>query len=150
MAISTHTVTINSQDLSTYNKEDVLTQLESGLTWLNFHGDSLSGLVCGVTSFTGGGSIVDDTDFYYEDVFQTSTTGNGTGASFYVARNQEVAYVALNRPGRNYVPGEIVTLSAEDIGGAANGAIDIEVRLTIAGEVTGDIISSGAVLYLAM
>lgn len=138
MAISTHRVTINPQDLGSYNAEDVLTQLESGLTWLGWHGDSVSGLVCGVTSFTGGGSITDQTVYYYEDVFPIATTGIGTGASFSVARGKgEIGYVVVNRPGKNYVPGEIVTLSAEDIGGSANGATDVTVRLTIAGEVTG-------------
>ena len=138
MAISTYRVTINSQDLSSYTKEDVLTQLESGITWLGWHGDSLSGLVCGVTSFTGGGSITDQTTYYYEDVFPIATTGIGTGASFYVARGKgEVGYVVVNRPGKNYVPGDTVTLSAEDIGGSVNGAVDLTVRLTIAGEVAG-------------
>jgi len=138
MAISTHRVTINPQDLSSYTKEDVLTQLESGITWLGWHGDSLSGLVCGVTSFTGGGSITDQTVYNYEDVFPIATTGIGTGASFFVARGKgEVGYVVVNRPGKNYVPGDTVTLSAEDIGGSSNGAADITVRLAIAGEVTG-------------
>lgn len=137
MAISTHRVTINPQDLSSYTKEDVLTQLESGLTWLGWHGDADSGLVCGVTSFTGGGSITGNTTYYYEDIFPIATTGIGTGASFFVTRNEEVACVTLNRPGKNYVPGEIVTLSAEDIGGSANGAADIQVRVVIAGEVAG-------------
>jgi hypothetical protein len=138
MAISTHRVTINPQDLSSYTKEDVLTQLEDGISWLGWHGDSLSGLVCGVTSFTGGGSITDETVFNYEDVYPIATTGIGTGASFFVARGKgEVGYVVANRPGKNYVPGDTVTLSAEDIGGSANGATDITVRLTIAGEATG-------------
>lgn len=140
MAISTHRVTINSQDLASYTQEDVLTQLEDGISWLGWHGDSLSGLVCGVTSFTGGGSITDQTIYYYEDVYPIATTGIGTGASFFVARGKgEIGYVVVNRPGKNYVPGEIVTLSAEDIGGSVDGAADITVRLTIAGEVTGGI-----------
>jgi hypothetical protein len=88
MAISTHRVTINPQDLSSYTKEDVLTQLEDGISWLGWHGDSLSGLVCGVTSFTGGGSITDETVFNYEDVYPIATTGIGTGASFFVARGK--------------------------------------------------------------
>jgi hypothetical protein len=138
MAISTHRVTINPQDLGTWSRVDVINQLEDAFTWLDWHGPAESGLVCGIASFTGGGTLSGDTNlYYYEDVRPISTSGIGSGASFFVARREDVGYVTLNRPGTNYVPGDTVTLSAEDIGGSANGATDIEVRVVIAGEVTG-------------
>ena len=138
MAISTHRVTINPQDLVSWSRVDVINQLEDAFTWLDWHGPAESGLVCGIASFTGGGTLSGDTNiYYYEDVRPISTSGIGSGASFYVARREDIGYVTLNRPGTNYAPGDTVTLSAEDIGGSANGATDIEVRVVIAGEVSG-------------
>lgn len=138
MAISTHRVTINPQDLVSWSRVDVINQLEDAFTWLGWHGAAETGLVCGVTSYTGGGTLSGDTSYYYyEDVRPISTSGIGSGASFYVARREDVGYVLVNRPGTNYAPGDTVTLSAEDIGGSVNGATDIELRVTIAGEVTG-------------
>jgi hypothetical protein len=138
MAISTHRVTINAQDLGSWSGVDVINQLEDAFIWLDWHGDAESGLICGITSFSGGGTLSGDSNiYYYEDVRPISTSGIGSGASFRVGREEDVGYVTLNRPGTNYAPGDTVTLSAEDIGGSANGATDIEVTVVIAGEISG-------------
>lgn len=138
MSISTHRVTINPQDLGTWSRVDVINQLEDAFTWLDWHGPAESGLVCGIASFTGGGTLSGDTNtYYYEDVRPIATSGIGSGASFFVARRTDVAYVTLNRPGTNYAPGDTVTLSAEDIGGSVNGATNIEARVVIASETAG-------------
>ena len=84
MAISTNTFTINSS----YTKQDMITQLESAFTWLGWHDKcDHTGLVTGIVDY---GMYQDDDSnnsyVYYQSGEQTSTTGIGTGASFYMQR----------------------------------------------------------------
>ena len=129
MAITTTTVKINAG----WGRTDVIGQLEQAFTWLGWHGDTQSGIVTGIVAYSGGGTVgsVSDT---YEDVRQVSSSGNGTGASFYITRsNGNVNTIYVNRPGVGYANGEIVQLSAEDIGGSSNGAVGIAITVAIAG-----------------
>jgi len=129
MAITTTTFSLNSG----FARTSVITQLESAFTWLGFNADQLTGIVTGINAYGGGGDT--NASGTFEDVRQTSTTGIGTGASFYVTRNSGgvVDYVYVNRPGAGYTSGEQVTLSAEDIGGSANGAVAIGITVFVAG-----------------
>ena len=87
MAISTNTFTINAN----YTKADMINQLEDAFTWLGWHDKcDHTGLVTGFVDYGmyqddspggGGGQYV-----YYYSGEQTSTTGVGTGASFYMRR----------------------------------------------------------------
>ena len=150
MAITTNTVSI----AGTWTRVNLLEQLGEGLEWLGWHsiagsGTSEIGKVCGFQTFYGGGSLPNGTPKQpeYQDVFPVATTGIGTGASFLVQRcpfdNDNgsgvlvIDAIMVNRPGYGYTGGEVVTLSAEDIGGSANGATDITIPVVIEADVTG-------------
>ncbi len=127
MAISKNIVSLNPG----FARTDVIYQLEEQFADLSLHGSGRSGLIVGVTSYTDPG-VVGSSNVTYEDVRPISTTGIGTGASFYVYRNSGyVERVHLNRPGYGYTGGEKITISAEDIGGSANGANDIVIQPTV-------------------
>lgn len=129
MAITTTTISKSAG----WARTDVISQLEEAFTWLGWHGDSVSGIVTGISAHSGGGTVGSSTTDYY-DVFPTSTTGIGTGASFAVYRSGGVInQISVNRPGVGYTDGEYVTLSAEDIGGSANGATGIGITVQVAG-----------------
>lgn len=127
MAISKNIVSLNPG----FAKTDVIYQLEEQFADLNLHGSGRSGLMVGITSYTDPG-VVGSITATYEDVRPISTTGIGTGASFYVYRyDGYVDRVYLNRPGYGYTGGDNLTISAEDIGGSANGANDIAIQPTV-------------------
>ena len=108
MAISTNTFTINSS----YTKQDMITQLESAFTWLGWHDKcDHTGLVTGIVDY---GMYQDDDSnnsyVYYQSGEQTSTTGIGTGASFYMQRYAgNPQYVYVNKPGYGYTNGEYLS-----------------------------------------
>ena len=81
MAITTTTISLASG----YGRTDVIQQLEQGFAYLQWHQATASGIVTGITTYSGGGDIGSATTSYY-DCRQTSTTGIGTGASFYIDR----------------------------------------------------------------
>jgi len=133
MAITTTTISKSPG----WARTDVILQLEEAFTWAGMNGGSQQGYVIGVGgSYSGGGTVgTSSTDFY--DVLPASTTGIGTGASFRVDRNSGSIYrIYVNRPGAGYTAGDTVTLSADDIGGSANGATDITLQVAIAGTVS--------------
>jgi hypothetical protein len=150
MAITTTTIGINTANVGVWSGTDVINQLDDAFKWLGFHGESETGLVIGISSIIGsiglGGTITSPSEIY-QDVRPVSTTGIGTGASFYVERRAgnddenifsiagRVYRIYVNRPGVGYTGGEIVTISAEDIGGSANGATDLGLQLVVAGTV---------------
>jgi hypothetical protein len=129
MAISISTVSIGAG----WARTDVIVGLETAFQTLGFHGSTQSGIVTGISSYSGGGTVgTASTDYY--DVFPVSTSGIGTGASFYVDRNGGSIYkIYVNRPGVGYTNGEVVQLSAADVGGSANGATGIAITVFVAG-----------------
>ena len=134
MAISKNIVSLNPG----FARTDVIYQLEQQFADLNLHGTGHSGLIVGVSSYTDPGQV-SNVSAFYEDVRQTSTTGIGTGASFYVRRQSGyVQEVRPNRPGKGYAAGDVITLSAEDTGGSANGANDIIVTPVMYAHKTSD------------
>ena len=106
MAISTNTFTIGAS----YSRADMITQLESAFTWLDWHD------VCNHTGIITGcvdrGMYQDDplsatTYEYFYDAEQYTSSGVGTDASFFMYRyygNPNTVYV--NRPGYGYTNGE--------------------------------------------
>lgn len=128
MAITTTTISKAAGWAST----DVIYQLEEAFTWLGWHGSQISGIVTGF-QWSGGGDI--NASAYYEEVYQTTTTGIGTGASFYIYRESggTINGIYVNRPGVGYTQGEYLTLSAEDIGGSSNGAVAIGITVFVDG-----------------
>jgi len=129
MAVSISTIT----KAAGWARTDIVLQLEEAFTLLGWHGGTQTGIVTGISTYSGGGTVgSSQTDFY--DVFQSSTTGIGTGASFWVDRNNgSVGAIYVNRPGVGYTNGEYVTLSAADIGGSANGAVAIGITVLVHG-----------------
>ena len=128
MAITTTTI---SKAVG-WARTDMLYQLEEAFTWLGWQGDTISGIVTGISAYSGGGTVGGGVTYYHE-VFPETTSGIGTGASFYIFRNSTIQQIFVNRPGVGYTDGEYVTLSAEDIGGAVNGATGIGITVQVAG-----------------
>ena len=140
MAVSISTVGINTADAGSWNQTQALDLLGIGLSIAQLHGSPVSGIPVGVSTFTGGGKVAISQDKYYQDVEPISTTGIGTGASFFISResdNQHIKGIAVNRPGYGYTGGEVVTISAEDIGGSVNGASNMELTLVVDATIGG-------------
>lgn len=131
MAISTETFKINAG----WAKSDLITQMESAFTHLGWNAGTITGYVVGLSSFWGGGDTnASDT---YHSVFQKSTSGIGTGASFYIIRDiNGIRTINVNRPGVGYTSGELITISADDIGGLGNGAADLSFKVCVDETVT--------------
>ena len=130
MAITTTTISLASG----YGRTDVIQQLEEGFAFMQWHQATASGIVTGITTYSGGGDIGSATTSYY-DCRQESTTGIGTGASFMIDRASDgtiPGYVLVNRPGMGYTDGETVTIPASEIGGTANGASALTITVGIA------------------
>ena len=134
MAITTSQYIINAG----WARTDTIDQLEKAWTALSWNGAAESGIVTYISSTNvgGGGTAVDssnvgiNTDYY--DVPVNITTGIGTGLSLDIYRNAGVIngkYV--NRTGTGYTTGEVVTVKADQIGGAANGATDLVMTVKI-------------------
>ena len=134
MAITTTTITKTAG----WGRTDVIDQLEQAFTVLSLHGTQISGLVTSITAYSGGGDVDDDASTDYYDVPVVTTSGIGTGATFNVERTSGglIDKVHPNRPGYGYTDGEFVTLSSEDIGGTANGAVAIGITVAVDGGAT--------------
>ena len=142
MAITTTTISLASG----YGRTDVIQQLEQGFAYLQWHQATASGIVTGITTYSGGGDVGSATTTYY-DVRQESTTGIGTGASFMIDRASDgtiPGYVLVNRPGMGYTDGETVTIPASEIGGTANGASNLTITVGIATDGSGDAVGFGS------
>ena len=127
MAITTTTIS----RASGYGRTDVIQQMEEGFAWLQWHDGTTSGIVTGITTFSGGGTVGTANTNYY-DVRPSATSGIGTGASFYVNRNDgPVLGVYVNRPGKGYALGDTVTLPAAQLGGTGNSASNMTVTVAI-------------------
>ena len=145
MAITTTTVYVAGGAIN-WLPSDVIVGIESAFTWLGWHGDTVTGIVTSISAVSGGGTITGSNytyenngngqSFYYSDVPQSSSSGIGTGASFSIRRYNGLPFPAsgnnviyVNRPGYGYTTGEVIQISAADIGGSANGAIGIAVTV---------------------
>ena len=73
MAITTTTISLASG----YGRTDVIQQLEQGFAYLQWHQATASGIVTGITTYSGGGDVGSATTTYF-DCRQESTTGIGT------------------------------------------------------------------------
>lgn len=140
MAITTETFKINAG----WGKTDIIQQMDDAIGWLGWHGGERSGFVVGLSTFSGGGDT--NSSDNYHDVFPKSTTGIGTGASFYVYRDTHgVRRVQVNRPGYGYVSGDIVTIDADAIGGFSNGATDLTFSVCV-----DEVVTNGANISIAL
>ena len=142
MAITTTTISLASG----YGRTDVIQQLEQGFAYMQWHQATASGIVTGITTYSGGGDIGSATTSY-TDVRPESSTGIGTGASFYIDRASDgtiPGYVLVNRPGMGYTAGEVLTIPASGIGGTANGAANMSITVGIATDSSGDAVGFGS------
>jgi len=145
MAITTTTVYVAGGAIN-WLPSDVIVGIESAFTWLGWHASQVTGIVTGISAVSGGGTITgsvytnenngNSQSFYYSDVPQSSSSGIGTGASFSIRRYSGGAFpgngnneIYVNRPGYGYTTGEVIQISAANIGGSANGAIGIAVTV---------------------
>ena len=129
MAITTYRNTVAAGFARTAS----LDLLEGGFAWLGWHGGTMTGVVTGITTYSGGGVVVSSagTD-------QTSCYVNETGAgsahtcSFYVERlagTGAVENVYVQRGGHGYTNGQTVTIPAFQMGGTGIGASDMTVQV---------------------
>ena len=85
MAISTNTFSLSAS----YTKQDMINQLEDAFTWLGWHDKcDHTGLVTGLVDY---GIYQDDTNEnvytrYFYSAEQYTSSGIGTGASFFMSR----------------------------------------------------------------
>jgi len=129
MAITTSQYIINAG----WARTDTIDQLEKAWTAISWNGAAESGIVTYISATNvGGGGTVGTAGSSYYDVRANITSGVGTGASFDFYRNSGVIYAKyVNRTGTGYTTGEVVTIKADQIGGASNGATDLIMTLKI-------------------
>ena len=128
-------------------KTDVISQLESAFSSLGWHGGAISGIVTGIVGVQTGGNIGFSTA--YSNVFQTSTSGIGTGASFNIYRQSGlITQIYVNRPGVGYTDGEVIQISSESIGRSVNGAVGIALTVKIAGNASPTGFGSTATFFV--
>lgn len=143
MAVTIHTVGVNTNDVGTWNGEDALRLLEDQLTYLNLHGAADQGLVVGISSVTiGSNQIPGNTDTYY-DAKPYTTSGIGTGFSLYGQRRTgdldgyqadgDLVKLRPNSPGYGFTGGEIVTFKADQFDNPT--APDITVQTVVAADI---------------
>lgn len=135
------TATTHSKPIG-WSRSDVIDLIEQAHTTVGANTAAVSGLIAGIKSHTYGGQntqrLTAGWDYYY-DVRPSAQTGTGTGASFEVhVYNGKVKRVVLNRAGRGYANGDVLTLNDLDFGGnGSNGVQDINVTVYIEGYATG-------------
>ena len=97
----------------------VIFQLESAFQKLGWHGGTVTGIVTGITGFTGQSVVgTSSTDFYDVRPKSGRSVGAAHTCSFSVYRNSgSVNAVYVNRPGSGYSDNDNLVLDGEDIGG---------------------------------
>ena len=97
----------------------VIFQLESAFQKLGWHGGTVTGIVTGITGFSGQ-SVVGTSSTDFNDVRPKSGTSVGAAhtCSFSVFRTSgSVTAVYVNRPGSGYSDNDNLVLDGDDIGG---------------------------------
>ena len=92
----------------------------------------------------------------YTGVAQSATTGVGIDATFNVTRVGEVYSVTVLNGGSNHTPGDVITLSGADLGGASPDndltltidEVDINNAITLFSAVTGTATGSGGIFNI--
>ena len=136
------TATTHSKPIG-WSRSDVIDLIEQAHTTVGANTAAVSGLIAGIKSHTYGGKntqrLTAGWDYYY-DVRPSAQTGTGTGASFEVhVWNGKVKRIIVNRPGRDYANGDVLTLNDLDFGGnGSNGVQDIQVTVYIEGYAGGN------------
>lgn len=128
MAITTNTFTISAG----FARTDCIEQLEEALSWAGLHGETLSGIVTGISAYSGGGDGTSDNYYDVRPSTSSRTVGIASTCSFYVDRTGgSVEKIYVNRPGSGYQDGDTFTLSTTDTGG------DVAIGITVVVDETG-------------
>ena len=130
MAITTYRVS----KAAGWSNTDVITQLEEAFTLLGFHAGTVSGIVTGITGYSGQSNIGSAYTNFYDVRPKSGGTSIGVGdtCSFYVDySNGSVANVYVNRPGAGYADGDNLILDATDFGGVAGIHNDMTVVVQV-------------------
>ena len=123
MAITTYRETAEPGWAST----SVIYQLESAFQKLGWHGGTVSGIVTGISAYSGQSNVGSSTTNFY-DVRPKSgrNVGAGDTCSFYVDRwYGPVQAVYVNRGGHGYSDGDNLVLDGADIGGGNDMTVTI-------------------------
>ena len=125
MAITTNTFSISP----TWTATDLITQFQDAFSWAGQQGAGDSGHVVGVSTFTSGLVGSGSGEEYFRDAKQSSTSGVGTDASFFIYKNGgQIGYIQVNSCGVGYTGGEVITVPASEF----NGSSDIDLTVSIA------------------
>ena len=116
MAITTYRQTAAPGWAST----SVIYQLEAAFAQLGWHGGSVSGIVTGISGYSGQTQVGTSNTAFYDARPKSGGTNIGVGdtCSFYVARSGGNVYqVYVNRGGHGYADGDNLVIDGEAIGG---------------------------------
>ena len=105
----------------------VIYQLESAFQKLGWHAGTVTGIVTGISAYSGQSNVGSSTTNFY-DVRPKSgrSVGAGDTCSFYVDRNYgPVGNVYVNRGGHGYSDGDNLVLDGADIGGGNDMTVTI-------------------------
>ena len=130
MAITTYRVS----KAAGWSPTDVITQLEEAFTLLGFHGGTVSGIVTGITGYSGQSNVGTSYTTFYDVRPKSGGTSIGVGdtCSFRVYRqNGSVGSVYVNRPGAGYADGDNLILDAGDFGGVVGIHNDMTVVVQV-------------------
>ena len=130
MAITTYRVS----KAAGWSPTDVITQLEEAFTLLGFHAGTVSGIVTGITGYSGQSTIGSAYTNFYDVRPKSGGTSIGVGdtCSFYVdINNGSVDNVYVNRPGAGYADGDNLILDATDFGGVSGIHNDMTVVVQV-------------------
>ena len=98
----------------------VIYQLEAAFAQLGWHGGSVSGIVTGISGYSGQTQVGSSSTSFYDARPKSGGTNIGVGdtCSFYVARSGGSVYqVYVNRGGHGYADGDNLVIDGEAIGG---------------------------------
>ena len=123
MAITTYRETAEPGWAST----SVIYQLESAFQKLGWHGGTVTGIVTGMTGYSGQSNVgTSGTDFYDVRPKSGRSVGAGDTCSFSVYRNSgSVSAVYVNRGGHGYSDNDNLVLDGADIGGGNDMTVTI-------------------------
>ena len=128
MAITTYRNTVAAG----FARTAAINLLEGGLSWLEWHGGPMTGVVTGITTYNGGGTIVSAAGTNATNCYVNETgAGSAHTCSFLVGRGTGgvVDEICVQRGGHGYTNGQTVTIPAFQMGGTGVGAADMTVQV---------------------
>ena len=133
MAITTH----RERVALGFGRTDVVTMMEDTFAWLEWHGGPMTGVVTGITTYNGGGTVVSAAGTHSTSCYVNETgAGAAHTCSFLIERKYSspegvVEQIHVQRGGHGYTNGQTVTIPAFQMGGVALGAADMTVQVLI-------------------